>query len=626
MKNTTCFSRLTLTATAALILIAACSTPSQKEEPMSFADKKIKPIYQQELDSLVTSLKHLDSLIFNASLNSSPTQSNIQDGFARARKHYKRMEFLTEYYAPATSEEMNGPALETVGEEFKIEPPTGFQVLEEKLFPSFDLKDKEEVREHVGFLIKACKRLDNLVLKKPLTDDRVFDAMRLEIARIITLGITGFDSPIAQHSLREAAYSLEGIKATLNEYGNPEHHASALRVMDKVAAAISMLHTEIGFDDFNRLEFILSHANPISEEILLLQENLKIPILTAYRPFDPKAKTIFSENALSSLPFAPEYTASLNPLQVELGYMLFHDTRLSRENERSCGSCHNPDKAFTDGLARAKPLQGNTTLLRNTPTVINSGFQSSSSYDQRTLYLEDRVKYVVHSQAEMNSSLEEVARKLNQVPQYQLLFRAAFDSSQTITPEMISKSIAMYMRSLNSFQSRFDQYVRGNRLAMDSTEQKGFNLFAGKAKCATCHFIPLFNGTVPPTFTETEAEVIGVPEKALWVKAHIDPDEGKMATNGIDLNRYMFKTPTLRNIALTAPYMHNGVYKTLDEVVRFYNVGGGYGIGIDLPNQTLPTDSLKLSASESKAIVAFMRTLTDTTAMRSRPHSIPSIR
>jgi cytochrome c peroxidase len=123
--------------------------------------------------------------------------------------------------------------------------------------------------------------------------------------------------------------------------------------------------------------------------------------------------------------------------------------------------------------------------------------------------------------------------------------------------------------------------------------------------------MPLFNGTTPPWFTKSESEIIGVPAKPVWAHAIIDSDSGRYTINRIAELMYSFKTPGLRNIARTAPYMHNGVYSNLDDVVEFYNKGGGSGIGIDLPYQSLPFDSLSLNVAEKKAIAAFLGALTD---------------
>ena len=124
-----------------------------------------------------------------------------------------------------------------------------------------------------------------------------------------------------------------------------------------------------------------------------------------------------------------------------------------------------------------------------------------------------------------------------------------------------------------------DRALRGAPDVLDAEERLGFTLFAGKGKCATCHFLPLTNGTVPPMFAESEVEVIGVPERAVTEGASLDPDLGRFLVTRAEPHRHAFRTPSVRNAALTAPYMHNGAYRTLAEVVDFYNRGGGVGIG-----------------------------------------------
>ena len=159
--------------------------------------------------------------------------------------------------------------------------------------------------------------------------------------------------------------------------------------------------------------------------------------------------------------------------------------------------------------------------------------------------------------------------------------------------------------------------MRGDDAALTADEVRGFNVFMGKAQCGICHFIPLFNGNVPPEFTNSESEVIGVPRRADNRRpsaarpsaARIDSGEGRYINTKMAPLRYAFKTPILRHAAQTVPYMHNGVYKTLDEVVDFYDRGGGTGLGFDLPNQTLPEGKLNLTVSEKKALVAFLKVL-----------------
>ncbi|MEG0760395.1 MAG: cytochrome C peroxidase, partial [Chryseobacterium sp.] len=136
------------------------------------------------------------------------------------------------------------------------------------------------------------------------------------------------------------------------------------------------------------------------------------------------------------------------------------------------------------------------------------------------------------------------------------------------------------------------------------------NLFMGKAQCATCHFLPLFNGTVPPNFKKTEQEVLGVAENAFNKKIDSDAGRGKFHQT-IAFLQNSFKTPTLRNVSKTAPYMHNGGYKTLQEVMQFYNQGGGKGFNLKVENQTLSDKKLNLTSIEIDEIIEFLNALND---------------
>ena len=149
----------------------------------------------------------------------------------------------------------------------------------------------------------------------------------------------------------------------------------------------------------------------------------------------------------------------------------------------------------------------------------------------------------------------------------------------------------------------------------------------GKAACGTCHFAPTFAGLVPPHFKESEGEVLGVPATIDTINPKLDTDLGRFDNGRMkeraDHMRNAFKTVTVRNVALTGPYMHNGVYSTLEEVVDFYNRGGGLGLGLDVPNQTLSGDALDLTQGDIKDLVIFMETLTDTTGLTQIPVVLP---
>ncbi|MBC8044366.1 MAG: cytochrome C peroxidase [Rhizobacter sp.] len=643
---------------AILVAMAAGCNPAPLEQPPAATEVHRWTLTKVgQLDSaaalLAAAVEIADSNITVS--EAAAAQAKVHRAFKVARLIYKEIEFLAEYYQPSTAKEINGPPLDKVKSDDAnrtVIPPFGFQAIEEMLFPQIDSARRTEALTEIQVMRAIFTRLRNGFATTTFTDQYIFDAMRLQTARLITLGVSGYDSPAALHSLPEAAASLHALRDAVSLYKTTAAKETTIQIEDlegRIENAIVFLnqpHTtnessnkssnepHAAFNQFDRLTFITKFVNPVSERLSAVREALKIaPVVSIYQPLSGTAKTLFDGGAFSTVPYSPAYAPRPNPAQAELGRLLFFDPVLSEKNNRACASCHQPQRGFTDGLAHALTASHDRTKLRNTPTLINAGFQQSSSYDQSTTFLEDRVMKVLQSSDEMHTSLTEVAAKLRRSDDYAARFQKTFGvmnagmnaaaKGEQITEENVKVALAMYVRSLQSFNSPFDQYMRGDTAKLSASERHGFNLFMGKAKCGTCHFMPLFNGTVPPVFTDSEAEVIGVPAGPDTANAEIDSDVGKYALHQIALEKFMFKTPSVRNIALTAPYMHNGVYKTLDEVMDFYNRGGGWGIGIDLPNQTLPAEKLNLSQSEIKDVIAFMHALTDTTGLTAKPTALP---
>ena len=606
------------------LLLAAChagdTPPARSDVAVPLASPAAiaaRDSWVAGIDTLRLRVLQLDSATTRLASDPTPASAaSAQLHFRDARLAFKRIEFLAAYYEPSTTRAMNGPALPRVDDEEGPEavfPPEGFQVIEELLFPEPDSLDRQQVVNETRNLLAYVTRLRTTASGQTITDDRLWDAAKIEVARVVTLGITGFDSPIALLSLRESAAALDGMRVALRGYRGAMDAPSWSALDAAFLSAMSMLHDAESFDRFDRLKFITAAANPLAKVLGRSRTQLGIGIPEERRGWRAEAVTLFDANAFDAHAFASPHTGRATSDRVALGRALFFETALSDDGTVTCASCHDPAIAFTDGLVRSASRSG-TRSLRNAPTIINAGLQVGSFYDLRTTYLEDQISDVVRNPEEMHGSIDAAAVRLSRDSSYRRRFANAFpdDRGSAMQGRNIRFAIAAYIRSLQALNSRVDRALRGDTAVLSVVERQGLNLFMGKAKCGTCHFAPLFNGTVPPSYQESEVEVLGVPATAVVRRARVDPDSGRFAVTRSAPHLHAFKTPSVRNVALTAPYMHNGVYRTLDAVVDFYNRGGGAGIGIQLENQTLPPEPLRLTARERRALVRFMEALTDT--------------
>jgi cytochrome c peroxidase len=452
----------------------------------------------------------------------------------------------------------------------------------------------------------------------------IFDAITEELYRITALGIAGFDSQVATNSLPECQSALSGLQYILQQYATDMKQAGSYKnqqLNDLLTSADNYLQLHKDFNSFNRMQFILEYLNPITviishyKKAKGFSENKSPMFYSTIK----KDNTLFAAGIFEPNKYLDDNTTSAE--KIALGKKLFFDKQLSANNQRSCATCHNPAKAFTDGLPTSIAVDGHTSLPRNAPTIWNAALQRNLFFDSRSISLEDQVMQVLNNVNEMHGSASKAAAKIISQKGYDSIYAKAYPAaSPNAAAENICNAIACYERTLVALNTKFDRHMRGQPL-LNQNEISGFNLFMGKAKCGTCHFMPLFSGAKPPRYYYTESEVIGVPNINLTSNAVLDKDNGRFAITGLPLHKYAFKTSTLRNIALTAPYMHNGVFKTLEAVVDFYNNGGGKGLKIAPQNQTLPFDKLGLTTTEKKNIVAFLRSLTDTATTVQSPAS-----
>lgn len=310
-----------------------------------------------------------------------------------------------------------------------------------------------------------------------------------------------------------------------------------------------------------------------------------------------------------------------NPLtkkKIELGKKLFFDKRLSIDDTVSCATCHDPEKGFADGKDIAIGIKGQKGT-RNSPTVLNAAFFDTQFWDGRAITLEEQAKQPIINPKEMGMpSHDALVEKISNIPEYKTSFKAVFGTDK-ITIDHIAMAIASFERTLNTFNTPFDRFIAGDKDAISVSAQRGWKLFQGKARCITCHE---FNVSYP-FFTNNKFHNIGVAMKGKDFEPLARKASGSGANQSVlaqeegsaELGHYLvtkepkdigaFKTSGLRNIALTAPYMHDGSEPTLESVVGFYNQGG-----IPNPNLDGGIRPLNLTEDEKKDLVEFMKSLT----------------
>ncbi|GGG48060.1 cytochrome-c peroxidase [Hymenobacter glacieicola] len=569
--------------------------------------EQVKEYYNDHLARLHAALTHFQQHTYQAKA------SALQAEFAACRREYKHLEFAVEYYYPHAAGRLNGAALPETepGEPGEVIPPSGFQVLEEVVFAAPDTRaNRDLIHQEIDNLLFQVQQLERQAPHLVFSDAEVFDAVRLNLYRLAAKGVSGFDSPAARASLPEAAVTLQATREVVALFNVPAELTTQLRRCETAVGAPGQ-----DFTSFDRARFFVRYFNPALAALHQAQQQRQIPFLTTRRAVRTAAASFFVADAFDPGFFAPADAAAPTPAVLALGEALFQEPVLSGRSGRSCASCHVPTQAYADGLRVNRSLLASAELERNTPTLLNAALQPDQFYDSRVHFLEDQVHAVVANKAEMGGQLSEASALLRLKGAYAKLFAQAFTSErEPITERNIRRAVAAYVRSLVRLNSRFDQFLRGDTTVLSNREILGFNLFMGKAQCGTCHYLPLFNGTVPPLYDKTESEVLGVPATADTLHPSLDADQGKFRLYGIAHQRHAFKTPTVRNAALTAPYMHNGAYQTLEQVLDFYNRGGGSGLGLTVPTQTLAEDKLGLTPAEQQAIIAFIKSLSDTPA------------
>jgi cytochrome c peroxidase len=276
--------------------------------------------------------------------------------------------------------------------------------------------------------------------------------------------------------------------------------------------------------------------------------------------------------------------------KVALGKRLFEDAELSSTGTIACRSCHDPKLALADGEPTGKGVTGKP-LVRHTPTLWNLAWSPLLFWDGRARSLEDQVRFPIEHADEMGSTLEAGAVRLQRHASYVEAFKQAFPQDPRITPDNVAKALAAYERTLVSPPTRFDKWIAGDAAALTASEVNGFAIFTGKGRCSNCH--------TGFAFTDHGFYDIGLPSE----------DLGRGPIIGLKVADHAFKVPTLRELAWTAPYMHDGSLATLDDVVRIYEMGG---LARPTRAKDLP-DIIRLTDQERADLIAFLESLSSET-------------
>ncbi|PWJ57420.1 cytochrome c peroxidase [Dyadobacter jejuensis] len=598
------YQKLLLLLIPAYLLISFQRPQSfQWKEPIATTQtllffKSEAKIFATRTDLLLTALNNLTA--------DSSSVHEAKQQLAACRLAYKRIAFFTNYFFPSETRMYNAaPVTEVEEPTLEYVEPMGLQQIESLLFENDAYAYKAELVQVARVLHAAVADLPALLYQFELTDAQILESIRLEWLRIMSLYVSGYDAPLLKTGIAEAFQATKAFREVLHPYLQDDRGAE----IDRLLMASEMyFKNHQDFDRFDRLQFYTDYAIPFQKALDAFARTRGLYTNSSIF-LNENTPNIFAKDALL---FEKQNTPNeKGSVLIQLGERLFMDPALSADGRVSCSTCHIPSLYFQDGLARSKSMNPHEKLKRHTPTLLYSANQRIQFWEGRAGSLDQQALDVLFNPLEMGADSLKLLAYLRTLPAYQSGFTQAYGAGQAVSMTQVTNALTAYVSTLAPFSSDFDRYIAGDPTALDEGQKAGFNLFMGKAQCGTCHFIPYFNGLLPPLFDISEIEILGTPLNEDLEHPSVDPDEGRYDLYRVPYYKGAFKTPTVRNVAQTAPYMHNGAFSSLEKVVDFYNEGGGVGIGLDIPHQTLSPLPLELTNTEIQNLVAFMESLTD---------------
>lgn len=595
--------------------------------------------YRDKLDRFTESEIDLMKAIRTNDLSTQAGIAAVKEQIRKARLALKGIDFWLRYLEPVMYKKINGPLpVEWETEVFeKFERPykrEGAGLTLAELY----LDEKEIIKDSLLHLIQASIDAKNTFQADSITRNlntyhHFFLANRLFLLNLAALYTTGFECPEPANIIPELKYMLESVKDIYTSYDqNFSTYAvkpAYLRLYDSTIAFIDKQPKDAEtFDHFN---FIKNYINPLFALNQQMIREYKV-YSTSYNDFTLNDncnsifdKTLYKGQNTNGLFYGVNDANALSELK-NVGRLLFYDPILSGNNQRSCASCHKPTEYFNDTATTTNlNFDNRHFLLRNTPTLVNAIYNHLLMLDGKHISLEGQARDVTSNPDEMGSTPDDILKKVLSCPDYNEAFKRLLKFTpgyKAINFYHLASAITTYYSDFSKYYSPFDKAMN-NHAVLSKEAEAGFNIFMSKAQCATCHFVPLFNGVKPP-YVGSEFEVIGVPEDTTFKT--INNDSGRYKINAAKETLHAFRTGSIRNAQFTKPYMHNGIFKTLEEVIDFYDAGGGVGKGLAVDNQTLSSDSLRLTGAEKKALIAFINSLNEDIPLESPPAKLPSSR
>ncbi len=560
----------------------------------------------------------------------------LKNEIAQTRLHLKAIDFWLRYLEPIGYKKINGPLpVEWETEVFeKWEKPymreaAGLTLAE--LYLDEETIERDTLLHLILQSIDATKIFTADSITRHLrTPDHFFFANRLFLLNLAAIYTTGFECPNTENVIPELRSMLSGVK-TIYDCFNKTFPATPLP--DGYLSLYENMLTFVtaqpkDFTAFDHFTFIKDYVNPLFALNQQLIQRYKV-VSRSFNDYsiNNNALSIFDKSFYRMQHPKGEFslvedTTVLNEID-RIGKLLFYDPILSANNKRSCASCHAPKQYFTDTTVQtAFQFDHQQRLARNTPSLVNVIYNHLLMLDGKHISLQAQAKDVTSNPIEMASSEKEIVEKVLSCKEYKTAFKKLLKNTPgetEVNSRHIFSAITFYFSKFSYSTAPFDDAMH-QKQQLDAQSKKGFNLFMSKAECGTCHFVPFFNGVKPP-YVGSEFEVIGVPSDTNFTA--LSSDSGRYKIHPASETLHAFRTSTVRNIEHTKPYMHNGVFNSLNETLEFYNAGGGQGRGLDVPNQTLSADSLHLTAGEKIALITFMQSLNENIAFENPPPRLP---